>query len=66
MKHQDSLKRHIYHLTESHRLLEKELTNLEQSHQNDTTRAALLKKKKLSIKDEIARCNQDLEAMQAS
>ena len=64
MRHADSLKRHIWHLSESHRALEKQLLELERSHQNDTITAAGIKKKKLSIKDEIARCTIDLEAMQ--
>ena len=52
----DSLKHHISCLEERHTNLEKELVLLERLHENDTTAAHDLKKKKLFIKDEITRC----------
>ena len=63
MHHPESLKRHIHHLEDRHKTLEKELQILEEHHQNDTPVAHTLKKKKLVIKDELARCRHTLEAM---
>ena len=65
MKNTESLKRHISHLADSHALLEKKLMSLELTHQNDTRQAADIKKKKLYIKDEIQRCNVELDLLQA-
>lgn len=62
--HTDSLKRHIEHLQESHQKLEKELHDLEKHHMEDSIKAHEIKKKKLKIKDEIARCNTDLYVRQ--
>ncbi len=61
--HVESLKHHISHLTESHSKLEKELLVLEQHHENDTVKAQNIKKKKLFIKDELARCRLKLSEM---
>jgi uncharacterized protein YdcH (DUF465 family) len=63
MKHPDSLKRHIDHLEDYHRVLEKQLVILEQQHQNDTPVAITIKKRKLLIKDELVRCRHTLEEM---
>lgn len=59
----ESLKHHISHLEDSHKKLEKELTVLEQHHENDTVAAHEIKKKKLAIKDELARCRLKLAEM---
>ncbi len=61
--HAESLKHHISHLEESHRHLDRQLLQMERQHQNDTSEAHFLKKKKLHIKDELARCRQQLESM---
>ena len=61
--HADSLKHHIKHLEDSHAKLEKELTVLENLHENDTVTAHEIKKKKLYIKDELARCRLTLAEM---
>lgn len=61
--HAESLKHHIHHLEESHRHLDSQLIRLEKQHQNDSVEAHVLKKKKLHIKDELARCRQTLETM---
>ena len=61
--HADSLKHHIKHLEDSHAKLEKELTVLEHLHENDTVTAHEIKKKKLYIKDELARCRLTLAEM---
>ena len=58
--HAESLKNHISHLKDSHRLLENQLHELEVSHMDDSPAGHELKKKKLKIKDEIERCNQQL------
>lgn len=63
MHHPDSLKRHIHHLEDRHTTLEKELTILEEHHQNDTPVAQMIKKKKLIVKDELTRCRHTLESM---
>lgn len=61
--HADSLKHHIDHLEHSHQKLEKELMILERLHEHDTVIAHDMKKKKLYIKDELARCRQTLSEM---
>jgi len=61
--HAESLKHHIKHLEDSHAKLEKELVILEKHHENDTVAAHEIKKKKLYIKDELARCRLTLEEM---
>jgi hypothetical protein len=58
--HAQSLKNHIEHLKDSHRLLENQLHELEVAHQDDSLAAHEIKKKKLKLKDEIERCNQQL------
>jgi hypothetical protein len=63
MHHPESLKRHIVHLEDRHKVLERELMILEEHHQNDTPVAHTLKKKKLFIKDELVKCRQTLESM---
>lgn len=61
--HQESLKHHIVHLEDAHAKLEKQLTVVCKMHGNDTTEAHNIKKKKLHIKDEIARCKRTLSQM---
>lgn len=45
----------IAHLTEMHRILDKQVTDLEKSKNFDDQRLHELKKKKLAFKDEISR-----------
>ena len=61
--HADSLKHHITHLEDLHKGLEKRLALLERAHKNDTNEVRDIKKKKLHVKDELARCRQTLETM---
>jgi hypothetical protein len=63
MHHPDSLKKHIDHLEDFHVNLERQLSILEQHHQNDTPVARTLKKKKLFVKDELSRCRITLAEM---
>ena len=58
-----SLTNHIAHLEDMHSKLEQDLFNLEKQHQGETADAQVLKKKKLQLKDELARCRQQLDKM---
>ena len=53
-----SYKGRIKHLEEMHRLLDKQITEMQTNHPGvDVEHLAELKKKKLQIKDEISRLN---------
>lgn len=53
-----SYKSKINHLEEMHRLLDKQITEMQTNHPGvDVEHLAELKKKKLQIKDEISRLN---------
>ena len=53
-----SYKGRIKHLEEMHRLLDKQITEMQTNHPGvDVEQLAELKKKKLQIKDEISRLN---------
>jgi len=58
-----SLTNHIAHLDDMHSKLERELSGLEKQHQGETADAQILKKKKLQLKDELARCRQQMDKM---
>lgn len=53
-----SYKNRIKHLEEMHKLLDKQITEMQTNHpQVDVTHVADLKKKKLQLKDEINKLN---------
>ena len=61
--HADSLKHHIKHLEDSHSKLNKEVDTLEKNGLYEDLRLEELKKKRLHIKDELARCRLTLNEM---
>jgi len=61
--HAESLKHHIKHLEDSHAKLNKEVDTLEKNGLYEDLRLESLKKKKLQLKDELARCRQQLTEM---
>jgi uncharacterized protein YdcH (DUF465 family) len=61
--HADSLQHHISHLEESHSKLNKEVDLYERTGNYTDQDLTVLRKKRLYIKDELARCRQQLTEM---
>ena len=58
----EKLQNHISHLEEQHRMLDKEITELD-CHYDESVECHNLKKKRLLIKDEIQRHKKQLESL---
>jgi hypothetical protein len=61
--HADSLKHHIKHLEDVHSSLNRQVDTLEKTGKFDDKDIMTLKRKRLHVKDELARCRQTLEGM---
>ena len=58
----EKLERHISHLEEQHRALDKEIIEMD-CHWDESVECHNLKKKKLKLKDEMERCKKQLSAL---
>jgi uncharacterized protein YdcH (DUF465 family) len=61
--HAESLKHHIKHLEDAHLALDKKVDTLEKTGLYEDLRLEELKKKRLLLKDELARCRHKLTEM---
>lgn len=58
----EKLQHHISHLEEQHRVLDKEITELD-CHYDESVECHVLKKKRLKIRDEIEDCKRKMASL---